>query len=368
MDNQLQHSGPQRQPGFRRLFCIILSILVLLAASPATASSEIRRLSPPLLAGRSPAALAPDPTIQNILNQVQTSALSDTVAQLSGEKPITVGGSAYTLATRSTSAGIPISKATQFAAERLQAPNLTVSYHTYDYLGGERRNVVAEQPGSNSSCIYLLTAHLDNTSSSPNTLAPGADDNASGSAAVLTAASILRHYQFSCTIRYILFTGEEQGLYGSDAYAQDAKERGDPIKGVLNMDMIAYNSPGSSPVIELDIRTGQAADADRVLTDMIVGVVAAYKLNLVPKVYTSYDDGSDQYSFWVAGFPGVEIIEDWNDHTPYYHTTSDRLNTLDLAYFTDFTKAVTGALAHLAGLAPSGPLPPPQAWLPVIRK
>ena len=72
--------------------------------------------------------------------------------------------------------------------------------------------------------------------------APGADDNGSGSVGTLIAADILSQYQWSCTLRFAFWTGEEQGLLGSAAYATRAKNQGQNIKGYLNMDMIAYNS------------------------------------------------------------------------------------------------------------------------------
>jgi len=77
-------------------------------------------------------------------------------------------------------------------------------------------NVVCELPGTTTpSNIVIICGHLDSTSPSPQTNAPGADDNASGSATVIEAARVMSHYYFDNTIRFICFGGEEQGLYGS---------------------------------------------------------------------------------------------------------------------------------------------------------
>ena len=316
--------------------------------------------------GNRPAAITPDPIVQGMLDQVQSANLYNYVAGLSGEQPVTIGGASFTLATRATSAATYIEKATQYAYEHFQSLGLAVSYHTWQYQTSTRRNVVADQPGTDPGCLYLLTAHLDDTSTSPNTLAPGADDNASGATGVLTAADILSHYHFTCSLRYVLFTGEEQGLLGSAAYAQLAAQRGDPILGVLNLDMIAYNSD-STTTIEMDIRTGQAGNPDRVLTNMVGDVILAYHISLTPLVYDSSDAGSDQYSFWEQGYPAVEVIEDWNDHTPYYHKTTDRVGTLDMAYFTDYVKAILGASAHLAQVIPAPPLTI-QFYTPYVKR
>jgi len=300
-----------------------------------------------LSAASSPAVLTPDPLVEEMMVQVQSSTLYNYVSGLSGAQSVLIGGSPFTLTTRHTDAAIYVEKATQYTYEHFQSLGLTVSYHTWLYKGNLRRNVVADQPGTNPNCLYLLTAHLDSTSQTPASLAPGADDNASGVAGVLTAADILHQYQFTCALRYVLFTGEEQGLLGSKAYAQDVANRGDPILGVLNLDMIAYNSPGSAATIEMDVRTGSTGNPDRVLSTMVSNVISAYEINLIPGVYGWDAPDSDHYSFWQVGYPAVYVGEDWEDHTPYIHTTNDTINTLNMPYFTEYAKAVVGTLAHL---------------------
>ena len=76
------------------------------------------------------------------------------------------------------------------------------------------------------------------------TTAPGADDNASGTAAVIEAARIFSQYDFPFTIIYALWDEEEQGLIGSEYYATQAANAGDSILGVINLDMIGYDGNG----------------------------------------------------------------------------------------------------------------------------
>jgi len=66
---------------------------------------------------------------------------------------------------------------------------------------------------------------------------------------VLQAAEVLAPYNFDSTLRFILFTGEEQGLLGSEAYAEMVQNQ--DIRGVLNMDMIAWDSLGTPPHMDL---------------------------------------------------------------------------------------------------------------------
>lgn len=312
---------------------------------------------------RRAAGMAPDARVQAMLDQVSGGTLYGLVAGLSGEQPIIVGGASYTLTTRYTGAAAAINRVTQYAYEYFQSLGLDVTYHYWSYSSLQRRNVAAEQPGRRTDCIYLLTAHLDSTSSSPSTNAPGADDNASGSAGVLAAASVLSAYRFECTLRYVLFTGEEQGMLGSAVYAQSVAGLGEPVSGVLNLDMLGYNTPNSAPTIEMDIRSGAPGAPDRVLTSMFSAVIEAYQINLAPRLLPSDETGSDHSSFWDEGYPAVLLIEDWQDHTPYYHTPGDRVSSLNMPYYTDFVKAVVGAMAHLAEISP-----PRRVFLPVLRR
>src|SRR5690606_1946621 len=83
--------------------------------------------------------------------------------------------------------------------------------------------------GPNAAEIVLMTAHMDSTSPQRATNAPGAEDNASGIAALMEAARLFRYYKFDRTIKLIFFTGEEQGLWGSEEYVADHADEMDDI-------------------------------------------------------------------------------------------------------------------------------------------
>ncbi len=310
------------------------------------------------LATARPTAIIPDPEIQGIIDQVTANALATYDGSLSGEQPVTIGGSSYTIETRYSRTTEPIQKATQYAFEHFQSLGLAVQYFVYTLnYSGARREVIAEQPGiTDPGCIYLITAHLDDTSGDPSNKAPGADDNGSGSSGVLLAADLLSHHFFACTLRYALFTGEEQGLIGSAAYAAYVRSQNQDIRGVLNLDMIAYNSD-AHPIVDLHTRSDPSANAgDLAIANTFMDVVNAYHLNLAPDLLRDEMRRSDHAPFWDNGYPAILAIEDDDDFTPYYHTTGDTLSTLDLAFFTNFVKAAVGAFAHLGGLIPPGQL------------
>ena len=212
----------------------------------------------------------PDPLIEGMMAQVDSATVYLYDGNLSGENEVTIGGQSYTINTRYSYSGTPIQKATQFVYEHFENLGLEVEYHNYNWLGNYWRNVVATMPGlTDPDDIYVVCAHVDDTSNNPYNYAPGADDNASGTTAVMIAADVLSQYDFGSTIRFVAFTGEEQGLIGSHYYAQDAYNEGDNILGVLNLDMIAYDSD-DQPIIELHAGTGAGSIAiANLFTDVV---------------------------------------------------------------------------------------------------
>ncbi len=239
--------------------------------------------------------------------------------------------------------------ATQFAFEHFQNLDVPVEYHYYNYSSSLiRRNVVAEQTGLiEPNRIFLIVAHLDSTSEDPENYAPGANDNATGVAAVFTTADILSQYNLGCTLRYILFTGEEQGLRGSAAYAQDVFDRGDNIEAVLNLDMIGHRD--EQPIIRLNTRPNEAGDL--AIANLFADVVSTYNLNLIPTVIQEGNSSSDHSSFWDYGYPAIQGYQAPDSSLlPLNHTTGDRLALVDLSYLSNYVQAAVGSMAHLGCL------------------
>ncbi len=293
-------------------------------------------------------SITPAPAVQAMMAQVTTATVQMLDGGLSGEWPVIVGGSAYTITSRNTASGEPISKATQYAYEWMQASGLAAQYQAWSAGSYANRNVIGQITGqTNPDKIYLITAHLDNMPYGA--LAHGADDNASGSTAVLLAAHILSQRSWSCTLRFALWTGEEQGLLGSSAYAASAKTNGEEILGVLNLDMIAWNSVAPNTV---DLYANSAITGSLEMAQTYSDVISAYGLNLAPNLLMNNWLGyySDNASFWAQGYPAILAIEHYDgDFNAYYHTVNDRLQYLDLDYFANNVKAAIGTLAHTSG-------------------
>jgi len=193
---------------------------------------------------------------------------------------------------------------------------------------------------------FLLTGHYDDLSEIPDRRAPGADDNASGVISALAAASILKDFPLTNTVRFVAFSGEEQGLLGSAAYAAEAFERGDTILGVLNLDMISYDG-NSDRVMEVH---SSYRPENQALADIMIGAISDYELDLVPqKITAGASHSSDHASFWSQGFAAILGHEDYQDHNPHVHSTQDRVSLFDSTYYVDFVKAAVATISILGG-------------------
>ncbi len=216
-----------------------------------------------------------------------------------------------------------------------QSYGLTAVLEPFTWSGQSGVNVVATQLGvTYPDQIFIIGAHFDSVSN------PGADDNASGCAAVLEAARVLSAYPSEYTIKYIAFDLEELGLYGSKAYC--VAHASDDIRGMISLDMVAY-----------DPFTNQARIYGRTASTPIKSAVASAVLeysNITPTIYGTLDQ-SDHAPFEGRGWQACLLIEGSVWSNPYYHTQNDNFETpnyLNFAFATQMTRAVVGWLVDNA--------------------
>ncbi len=287
-----------------------------------------------------------DPAIADMMAQMTDATLIRYVSELSGETVIHLGDPPVpeTLMTRYSRSPQMIDKAAQYLVEFYRRIGLPVEVQRFgDY---NWPNVIATLPGATQpDKVIVLCAHFDDVSEQPMTWAPGADDNASGTAVVMAAAEILRHYTFAYTIRFAHFSGEEQGMLGSLAYAQLQRASNADIVGVLNLDMLAWNSD-AAPIMEL--HAGMRQDSYPIAL-AFAGVIADYGLPLEPEIKRAASiSASDHSSFWTYGYPAVLAIEDFQDFNAHYHTTGDRVSAFNVPYYAAMARASLGTIAVLA--------------------
>lgn len=297
-------------------------------------------------------SLTSDQLIQSMLDQVSLDKVTNYTGDLSGAREVSIGNQPYTISTRHALSGEPAAKAGQFLYEFYENLGLPVNSQTFSYKGQLLSNIVAEKPGSVfPERILLITSHYDDLPTEGP--APGADDNASGTTAVMLAAEILSQYEFGCTLRFVNFGAEEYGMIGSEAYARQSYCSGEEIRGVINLDMIAWNSPGSQPGMDLHALSSVAGSDELAATYQ--EVVADFNLDLAPEQPALITTRSDHASFWKYGYPAILASEDWQDFNPNYHSPGDTLDNLgDMQYYVSMVKAGIGTLARAGCLVTEG--------------
>lgn len=163
-------------------------------------------------------------------------------------------------------------EAAEYLHKRLGEDLGRVYFHEYEYWGVIWKNVVGEVRGKHDpEKVLIVCAHLDSKSEERLAFAPGADDNASGCAAVLELARVFSGHSFEKTVRFVLFSRESDGQNGSNAYVESMDRSKEEIAAVLNLDMIAYGSDEE----EIDLFT---RPEDSWLADKIYGLAGAYGL------------------------------------------------------------------------------------------
>ncbi len=289
------------------------------------------------------AAQQPDPAISAIINQANLDSLTSCVRELSGETGTLINGLQDTLVSRHVGSK-GHQAATQYLAQKLLSYGLPTHVQSYSLSG---TNVYAVQTGTDFPEIaYIVSAHYDdNPSTGP---APGADDNASGTAAVLETARILSRYKTSYTIVYALWDEEESGLVGSTFFAQQAFNRKDSILGVVNLDMLGWDSNNDGLT---EVHTRSTARSIE-LADTVVLVNRAYGIGLTPALRNPGTTASDHASFWQKGYSAVLLIEAYlgGDFNSHYHSSTDRLQFFNAAFYHRASKLALGTMAFLAGV------------------
>ncbi|HCY75301.1 MAG TPA: hypothetical protein DHV28_05225 [Ignavibacteriales bacterium] len=280
------------------------------------------------------------PVVQQIINSVNQDSIIYFVRELSGNVATIINGTPQTILSRNKyQPGNALAET--YIKQKLQYYGLTTTIQPFG-SGGTGKNVYAVQPGTEfQNKKYIICAHFDDMPTG--TIAPGADDNASGTAAVIEAARIFSQYNFPFTIVYALWDEEEQGLVGSEYYAMQAANAGDSILGVINLDMIAYDGNGDG---NADVHTSSIANTNS-LKDKMLEANLLYGINLDLDVVPA-QPYSDHQSFLNHGYGAILLIEDDNDFHPYYHTTNDLLQYYNQAYYLKSSKLAFATLATFA--------------------
>jgi hypothetical protein len=251
----------------------------------------------------------PTYTLQNAIDSIKADGLKSMVEYLSSDE----------LEGRKT--GSPgMEKARDFLLKELTDCKLPAKTDVFKLISAKGENVYAWMEGSEKGDeIVVVGAHYDHLGKKAGKINPGADDNASGTAAVLAMAKALSKLQGQNkrTIVFQFYAGEEQGLLGSEFYVENPKF---PLKNpsikqhifMENLDMIGHGN------------FEQASSIDSPISGLINSFKDKYPF--AAKITTDGSNGSDHASFRRAGVPVIMI------HTGLhgkYHTPADKPDTLN---------------------------------------
>jgi len=280
----------------------------------------------------------PDTMIQRLVDSVNLDSLMRTLQDLQDF------GTRFTYSPRCDSAA-------RYIGARFDALGLPPEYDLY--RAGPQHdssyNVIATIPGTvHPESIVIACAHFDDYSDTPYDSAPGADDNGTGTAALIELARILRNVSFRWTIKFVAFSGEEQWMLGSYEWVDSVVVPQQlKIAGVYNLDMFCYTAYDSTRMYFIPnlASLSLAVLAESVNTQYQVG------LNLIN--YRDDDCAGDNQPFWEHDIKAVFALEDsewgiWNGSNPNYHTTRDLIANLRPGQLRRGTQVTLGCLATLA--------------------
>lgn len=372
-----------------RHFRLLIGSVTLLAAGEAAAQPQ-----PAAPAG--PVPSFEDPRIHRIVSAISKERMERDIRTLVGF------GTRHTASdTISTTRGIGAARRWLFDEFRrisAECGNCLEVRYISDVVKGNPRsriqqdvnivNVVAIQRGKNDPNRYvLLSGDIDSRVSNVNDATsenPGANDNASGIAAILEAARVLTKYQPDASIVYAGLSGEEQGLYGGAIVAKAAKAEGWDLEAVINNDMIgniegitgvianntarvfAPGLPASTTPQELSriLRNGGELDTpSRQLARYIDKVADTYFPNLdVQIIYRldRYGRGGHHTPFFEEGYPAVRLMETHENYNRQHQNLrtengiayGDVLSGVNFAYAASITALDAATLISLAWAPP----------------
>jgi len=287
---------------------------------------------------------APNPTITELVEAVKPATLKEFVTYLSGEDPASNILTRNSVSQGAIDASLWIQK--QFDSFGLTTSRLTFrSDYSPNVLG-------IKQGATDPTKIIVIGAHYDSrgpSSTSATQRAPGANDNGSGTGAVLQIAKVFFELNatFDYTIHFITYSGEEQGLYGSAAYATQLVNEKATVVGVINADMIAYRVPTEAT---------QCAFPSRYSTPELEKIAREAVATYVPELTVGITTAccSDHQSYYNRGFPATGFFErNGPIADPQYHRSEDLVARtgydVDLQYPL-LTKAVLATVATVAGI------------------
>jgi hypothetical protein len=243
-------------------------------------------------------------------------------------------------------------RAKDYLVQRIEAMGLTAELDPFTVSNETANNIIVKHKGTvDPNVIYIYSAHYDSTSNAAATAAPGADDNATGVAAVVEAMRLLTKHSFKYSVWFVFTAAEEQGSVGSEHIVGWLKPMGLDVRGAIAPDMIGY-----WPLGEQDQMDILGDPASMTLVDHMADVATRLGVGFKKYINHGYCYGDDHTSYQEAGIPAItpmDCVEAHNiattmEDTPHYHRTTDSFDTLHMGMTTKVASVIVVTLAELA--------------------
>ena len=223
-----------------------------------------------------------------------------------------------------------------YANAKIDSFQIVKTYKGVTYNQTQYNVSAALEAGTSSDSVCIIGGHFDNIlgSGDPFVFTPGANDNASGVAAAIEIARVMKKNDFvpASEIRFVAFGSEELGLYGSYTYASNAKQTLQKIRLMLNNDMIAYEpSPDKTKWMVNIMDYGNS----RYLRREAEGYCLKYTL-LKPFNDNTSNAYSDSYPFYLNGYKALFFFSRLMD--PAYHSVNDISANCNFEYSREIVK------------------------------
>ena len=261
-------------------------------------------------------------------------------------------------------------QATRHAVDYIKAQLVSFGYQPFEESPGAAAvpvdrdgagfiNIIAEHSGSETPASILeLGAHYDTVATSP-----GADDNASGVAAILEVARVLSQVTMKATVRFCFFAREENGREGSLYHVQQIQRRNEDMDGAIILEMVGYatdrpdtqRTPARIPWLFSPPTTGNfvavvgnlhSGGLGNRFENALVSHVPTLPYFSANRVGGFFRDAlrSDHKPYWDSGYRAIMLTDTANFRNPHYHQPSDTTETLNFGFLQRIAQATAATL------------------------
>lgn len=338
MNYRLQYVSVTMQKNLLKILCFF--VITLLVFGPLVHSKTITKKHQQV-EYQNTGALATDEKIQEILQKINETLVRNFMEYLVVEIGLRYTGTDG------------CQNAAHYIYEQFKNMDLQVRYQNWSAKINKSdptilvsQNVEATQQGSdpNSDEIIIFNAHYDSAKETV-----GANDDGSGTVGVLAAAYVLSQYNFKRTLKFVTFSGEEQGLFGSEAYVRELYDQKTPVLVEFNADGI-----GRATTAESGRRIGLSVTENTGwIIDIMQNMTKEYGLNFNITTFWKMNRGlpigfSDYFHFVRHGYESISV---WQaDGDPNYHSPRDNISNINISYLVNTTRHIAATMAILADI------------------